>query len=123
MVTVPKCFNCKVKDATGETRDGVPLCDECGKDLVANQPGPTLVQQSPKPTPIFDAWKSYEHEVVPRGASSVQREECRRAFYAGALAGYGLTLAACTEEEDALTERTLTELSEEINGILTDLKI
>jgi len=35
--------------------------------------------------PIADAWKSYESKVVPAEAGDVQRQECRRAFMAGAL--------------------------------------
>ena len=35
---------------------------------------------------IFDEWRSYDRDVVPSAASAIQREECRRAFYAGAWA-------------------------------------
>jgi hypothetical protein len=31
-------------------------------------------------------WQSYDLAVVPHNAGSVQHEECRRAFYAGAVA-------------------------------------
>lgn len=74
------------------------------------------------PSPVFDAWQSYERNVVPPEASATQREECRRAFYAGALSGYGLTLAACTDDDENTCERNLTNLSAEINSILSDLK-
>jgi hypothetical protein len=31
-------------------------------------------------------WASFERDVVPKGASAIQRTEMRRAFYAGAAA-------------------------------------
>jgi hypothetical protein len=38
------------------------------------------------PRTIADFWASYRRSVVPRDASPVQVQECRRAFYAGATA-------------------------------------
>ena len=35
---------------------------------------------------IFERWQAYDRDIVPRDAPPIQREECRRAFYAGALA-------------------------------------
>ncbi len=35
---------------------------------------------------IREGWTSYLAEVVPKGATPVQVEECRRAFYGGAAA-------------------------------------
>lgn len=35
-------------------------------------------------TPIGDAWATYAERVLPAGASDVQRQETKRAFYAGA---------------------------------------
>ena len=51
--------------------------------------------------PIAEAWSSYAQAVVPRVASIVQRQESRRAFYAGAGALQQI-LEAITEltEED-----------------------
>ena len=34
---------------------------------------------------IADQWKFFEASVVPKNASSIQRQEMRRAFYAGAV--------------------------------------
>lgn len=36
------------------------------------------------------AWRTYQRDVIPPGAPAVQHEECRRAFYAGAMALFGL---------------------------------
>lgn len=33
---------------------------------------------------IDAAWRSYSEKVLPFNASDIQRQECRRAFYAGA---------------------------------------
>jgi hypothetical protein len=41
-------------------------------------------------TTIFQAWKNFEHDVIPEQAGVVQREACRRCFYAGARALYDL---------------------------------
>ena len=35
---------------------------------------------------IADAWRDFEIQVIPLNAPEVQRTECRRAFYQGALA-------------------------------------
>lgn len=37
-------------------------------------------------TPIDDAWRSYAAQVLPPDAPEVQRVECRRAFFGGAVA-------------------------------------
>lgn len=36
--------------------------------------------------PIAEAWTSYVHLVIPPEANDVQMKECRKAFYAGAMA-------------------------------------
>lgn len=46
-------------------------------------------------------WKSYEAEVLPRDAADVQRIECRRAFYAGAQALFGLVIRGLTPGPDS----------------------
>lgn len=35
-----------------------------------------------------EQWQSYKREVLPSNAPAVQVQECRRAFYAGALAAF-----------------------------------
>lgn len=37
-------------------------------------------------TLLHDLWRSFENEVIPLAASDVQRQEMKRAFYAGAQA-------------------------------------
>lgn len=37
---------------------------------------------------LKEHWASFEREIIPREAGAVQREEMRRAFYAGAQACY-----------------------------------
>ena len=41
---------------------------------------------------IFSEWQSFERDVVPAAAPAIQREEMRRAFYAGAQAMYALVM-------------------------------
>ncbi len=38
---------------------------------------------------IEKAWHSFAEEVIPPTAHEVQRQECRRAFYAGAASVFG----------------------------------
>lgn len=73
---------------------------------------------------FFEEWKSYEHDVVPAEAPPVQREECRRAFMAGAAIGFKLTLeAATTDEDDDVCEANLRKLESEIHAIPKDLRM
>lgn len=76
-----------------------------------------------KPTTIFDEWKSYEREVVPVGAPDIQREECRRAFYAGAAAYAAAVYAATDADKNGSAERTLTALDKELQAIPNDLRV
>lgn len=60
-------------------------------------------------------WQSYRDDVIPKDASAVQINECRLAFYAGAIAALNVTLtvADMTEEEGfSALESVHTELSE-----------
>ena len=42
-------------------------------------------RQRNNPVKVLDsAWHSYSKQVIPISASVIQRQECRRAFYAGA---------------------------------------
>jgi hypothetical protein len=54
---------------------------------------------------IGEAWASYLENIVPATAGDVQREEMKRAFYAGAAAGYEATLNAADLEEGAAAAR------------------
>jgi len=72
---------------------------------------------------VFDEWKSYEREVVPKNATAIQREECRRAFYAGAWASFELVMAATypTNEDDC--DANLQALHDEMRAMVKDLRI
>lgn len=54
---------------------------------------------------VGEAWASYLAAVVPPGAGATQREESKRAFYAGAAAMFGDMLDAAELEEDAAAAR------------------
>jgi hypothetical protein len=54
---------------------------------------------------IGEAWASYLAAVIPAGAGETQREESKRAFYAGAAAMFGDMLDAAELEEDAAAAR------------------
>jgi hypothetical protein len=65
---------------------------------------------------IFDAWKSFEAEIIPSVAGAVQREECRRAFYAGAAVTFTLVIAATGPEDETECERLLEKLDDELKA-------
>lgn len=46
-------------------------------------------------------WKDYEAKVVPKDAGPTQREECRRAFYAGAAAASEIQMSVAHLSDDA----------------------
>lgn len=55
---------------------------------------------------IGEAWASYAGAVLdPIDAGAVQREETKRAFYAGAAATFGAMINAVELEEDSATAR------------------
>lgn len=63
---------------------------------------------------IGEAWASYVAEVVPAAASEVQREECKRAFYAGAQGMYTAIMEAVEGEDEATNEARLVSLRREM---------
>lgn len=71
---------------------------------------------------VFEEWKSYERDVVPKEAPSVQREECRRAFYAGAYGMFSLVIAATAPESEDVCEINLQALQDECLAITKDLR-
>jgi len=69
---------------------------------------------------IAEHWNNYARMVLPKNCPTVQRVECRRAFYAGAYAFFQATMAALdpdkevTEEDMEILRLALKELGEEI---------
>lgn len=72
---------------------------------------------------VFEQWKSYEREIVPTKADAIQREECRRAFYAGAYASFWLVMAATEPESEDDCEANLQALQDEIEAMAKDLRV
>lgn len=73
---------------------------------------------------LASQWASFELLVVPTTAGPVQRQEMRRAFYAGASAMIGLMmrgLDASNEVTDA-DVASLTRLQEELAAFGLDVK-
>jgi len=67
---------------------------------------------------IGEEWASYQAEVVPADAPEVQREECKRAFYAGAQAMYVAVLAASEPDDEDVCEARLAALQREMEDFL-----
>lgn len=74
-------------------------------------------------TPLLEQWRTYDTFVVPRDAPEVQREECRRAFYAGAFAMFELMIAAAEHDDEAVCETRIAALETEAHAIVNDLRI
>lgn len=72
---------------------------------------------------ILSDWQSFEREVVPVNAPVIQREECRRAFYAGAAACFTLTLEATFPTDEDQCERNLQAIEAEIRQFPSDLRV
>jgi hypothetical protein len=56
---------------------------------------------------LLEQWNSYSQAVMPRDASAVQIQECRRAFYAGAQALMGVLDVAATRHRRRSNRRWL----------------
>lgn len=52
---------------------------------------------------LAEQWDSYSREVLPKNASTVQRWECRRAFYAGAGVLMGLVMYGLSPDRASFT--------------------
>ncbi len=66
------------------------------------------------------AWQRYEREVLPKDASPVQRNETRRAFYAGALVLMG-TIMRDLSPEPGMTrgdEKLMDEIFAELDDFM-----
>jgi hypothetical protein len=67
---------------------------------------------------IGEQWADYSAEVVPPDAPAVQREECKRAFYAGAQAMFTAVIAAVEPDDDDVCEAHLAALSREMHDFV-----
>lgn len=74
---------------------------------------------------IEAGWKGYEMIVVPVDASTVQRSECRQAFYAGAQHLFG-SINSILDDDREPTQRDLrrmTLIHEELERFVKDFKL
>lgn len=72
---------------------------------------------------LLSEWQSFERVVVPAGASAIQREECRRAFYAGAVCLRKLIDDAVEPLSEDENQRRLQALDDELNAFPKDLRL
>jgi len=73
---------------------------------------------------IADAWRDFEIRVIPLDAHEIQRTECRRAFYAGAVSMWSglLSVLEPGEEPTAKDMAVMDDLKAEIDQYAKDLQ-
>lgn len=74
------------------------------------------------PPTIRELWTTYLANVVPAAASAAQREETKRAFYAGAQAMFLAVMGATMPEDERVCEAHLTALERELEDYLHGFK-
>lgn len=64
---------------------------------------------------IREEWAAFERKVLPANCSAVQRQEMRRAFYAGAMIVFDAVAHAMSDADDmtAADEQVLNDLLNE----------
>ena len=69
-------------------------------------------------TPIKDAWDKFNRMVVPRIAGATQRDETRKAFYAGASLCFKIVTNGVSEGEEIRPEdlELLHDIAAEVNA-------
>jgi len=70
---------------------------------------------------IGEKWETFEKLVVPNGAPAIQRQEMRRAFYAGAEAMFSLQCGIADHSEEA-AYAMLDMLKEEMQLFASDVR-
>jgi len=84
-----------------------------------------LLPQKPKVQPpigrITDAWNMYRKNVMHKWAPPLQRQECRRAFYAGAEAAMTASAILAGLEEKEGTQGLL-EIEAELLRFIEQVK-
>jgi hypothetical protein len=63
---------------------------------------------------IGEAWLTYLDNVVPKDAGQTQIQECKRAFYAGAVTAYGICVTL--PEDDDASLQLLNEVNAEMQA-------
>lgn len=73
---------------------------------------------------IAEAWRDFEIQVIPLNAPEIQRTECRRAFYAGAIAMFGgiVNMLEPGQEATEADLKKMDAIQAEINQYSGDLK-
>lgn len=73
---------------------------------------------------VREAWASFEEALLGLHIGQVQRQEMRRAFYAGAFVIMDTMAAAMSESDDMTSddERAMLDLAAEREEYLADLK-
>ncbi len=73
---------------------------------------------------LEEQWESYQRRVIPIGAPSVHRSECRRAFYAGAQALLTGLLSRFTADREPTAEdmAVMESVSAELRQFVSDVK-
>jgi hypothetical protein len=74
---------------------------------------------------IEAAWESYVRHVLPASAGQVQRDETRKAFYAGAAVLFHTVLRALDEGSDATENdlKLMDDISSEIDAFGAELDV
>lgn len=73
---------------------------------------------------IQQQWVEYAERVIPKGAPTVQIVECRRAFFAGAVAFHSVMLNGLSGCDDITSadEAMMLELDAELRQFNEDVK-
>jgi hypothetical protein len=73
---------------------------------------------------VAQLWASFEARVLPKTAGAVQRQEMRRAFYAGfaGALGAGLEMAEESGDDDDLGATMMQSLHDECERFVADVQ-
>jgi hypothetical protein len=75
---------------------------------------------------IKAAWESYAANVLPKDAPEIQRQECRKVFYAGAAALFSSIMNGIPDrddEQEAIGVVLLLDLQDELDGFAKEMGI
>jgi hypothetical protein len=68
---------------------------------------------------VYDKWCSFDMAVIPEDAPRIQRQEMRRAFYAGVLSA--MNLFAETADDDDVCGKQLDAIEQECRDFMNDM--